>query len=189
MPICGVCNQNLPRGRFSSSQLKKKDDAMKRCMECRSASLGIQRQPVTSITGASIQAKSFVPTVHLRAVASKSTSTRTLTDTIATVYATAGRGIGGLILVNTATGNTFLSLEFMGKGVLSVMGVEFVESPTMESAERFLRGETFEVARISSFVYNDFKTHLVQTSRSKDNLIDLLSGCYLFEGVIQRVLA
>jgi hypothetical protein len=93
------------------------------------------------------------------------------------------RGVGGVILINTSTQKA-LAIEFYGPAPRGDgIEVEFVQSPNVNRAKTFLRGEEQEMVRLPSSTFEALRTVLVRNSRSK-NMTDVASGCLIYEGIL-----
>jgi hypothetical protein len=95
--------------------------------------------------------------------------------------------MGGVIVVCPSR-KSFISIEFFDIANVNgkaAMEVELVVAPTEDSAAGFLAGETFVTITAESVDdFNRASAHILRSSRSRQGLIDIKSGCKLLSGNI-----
>jgi hypothetical protein len=90
---------------------------------------------------------------------------------------------GGVILRNMQNS---IAIEFYGPAGADRKSIEIeMVNSTMQRAELFLRGETFEVINLNNQEFQEFSRILGGIVRSAGRIeIDDGSGCYIFEGIL-----
>ena len=76
-----------------------------------------------------------------------------------------------------------IGMEFMGPTGNGGIEIEYVIANSVNDAEKFLRGETYETHTVDSL--NGLMRHLTLSCARTGN-IDLGSGCHMYAGIFQK---
>lgn len=170
---CSACTKELPKESFSKKQFQQRQQ--RRCKSCVESDQKIveESQPVRKAPVAIPQQPTFPG--GFRSFEE--------TSSIGDLYNQADLAFnnkeGGIIFY---AGNKAIGIEFYGIGIRIQC---CFSQKGLIPARNFLRGETFGEVRISSPQMQDLERHLKRSCKT-DGLIDLGSGCYLYNGYFRR---
>ena len=172
MPTCCDCKEDLPRANFASSQFKK-PASDRRCKQCAKA-----REPAQEDSTALVVTPASTTTVIAKNTPPRpAIDLKSLIATIISAYCNKRKG--GFIVVNSSS-QSALAIEFNGGNQNKVL-LYFVESPDLQRAKIFLKGETFDALSVPTQVYSGLLKSLMKTCRPK-GVTDFASGCAMYEG-------